>query len=177
MRTSLQPGDVLPGCSLQPLGGGEPFRIGGPGASRSQVVVLTHPEPCDGCRAYLASFEEVTDRLRDENADVFAVVGPAWDGAHRPAPGPVRVGVDDGRLGPVVAPARTPVVAVADRFGQLFASFGAGSEHAFPDHERMLSILLDIAIRCPECGVPDVPGMTTMPEPDAVSGRIPGGGG
>jgi hypothetical protein len=172
MPVHLQPGDVLPGRRLPPLGGGAPVKVGSPNAGRSQVVVAAHADPCDECAAYLRSFEAVTDRLVDESAEVVGLVGRAWDGQAAPSGRRLRVVVDEGALGRALAPDGTPVVVVADRFGQVFARTDAGPGHDFPDHERLLRILLDIAIRCPECGVPDVPGLDTMPESGASSGGM-----
>ncbi len=64
------------------------------------------------------------------------------------------------------------MVAVADRFGQLFALFAAGPEHRFPEPAEVLGTLVDIAIRCPECGVPDVPSLSTIPQPGSTSGGM-----
>lgn len=72
-----------------------------------------------------------------------------------------------------LAPDNEPAVAVRDRFGQLFAYADAGPEHRFPDHEDVLGTLLNVAISCPECGFPDVPRTSTLPEPGTTSGGMP----
>lgn len=168
MPTLVQPGDILPARRLPPLSGGAAVPVGAH-RSRSQVLVVTHPEACDGCASYLATFAGVLDRVRTEKGDVLALVGAAWGEA--PAP-PVPALLDDGTGARLLSPAGTPVVAVADRFGQLFARYDAGTGHDFPTHDAVLTTLLDIAISCPECGVPDVPCLTTLPEPGATSGGI-----
>ncbi len=173
MSVLLQPGDVLPAMQLLPVGGGDPVRVGAR-RRRSQVVVVTHPEPCPECEAYVGSLAPALDRISAEKGDVLLVVGSAWRDRAPSASLPVLV--DDGSMGPRLAPGQTPVVAVADRFGQLFSRFDAGAGHAFPDHGKVVGTLLDIAIRCPECGVPDVPCWTVFPEPGTISGGMVLGG-
>jgi hypothetical protein len=168
MSVLLQPGDILPTHALQPLGGGKPVRIGA-NRPRAQVIVVPHPRPCDACAAYIRSFEPILKQLSDEKADVLVVVNRGWDDA---GPFPVRALVDDGRVAGRIAVGETPTVVVADRFGQVFVRLEAGSDHEFPDHDRVLETLLDIAIRCPECGVPDVPSPATMPEAGSRSGGM-----
>ena len=169
MRPRLEPGDILPPVQLVPVGGGEPVRVG-PGRKRSQAVVVTHPQPCEACASHLTSLATAIDRVRAEKADVFAVVGAGWQ---EQVPSlPFAALLDDGQVGRSFSPDGTPTVAVADRFGQLFIRFDAGAEHRFPDHDNVVSSLLDIAIRCPECGVPDVPLRTTLAEPGSTSGGM-----
>lgn len=164
---ALRPGDVLPARQLPTLSGG-PTRSLGPGAQRAQVVVVTHPEPCPACLSYLTSFEALQGRFDDEKADVVAVLGPQW----RQAPDFVTALIDDGTVATAFSRGETPAVAVVDRFGQLYDLVEAGSDHDFPGHERLLGILLGIAVGCPECGVPDVPGPATMPEPGTLCGGM-----
>jgi hypothetical protein len=171
MPAPLQPGDILPARHLRPLAGDAPVRVGAH-RRRAQVVVVTHPEPCEACASYLASFDSISDLFTAENADVLAVVTPAWQDRATSLSLPVAALVDDGIVGGRLSPDQTPVVAVADRFGQLFTRVDAGPDHRFPDHRQILSSLLDIAIRCPECGVPDVPSVTTLPEPGTRSGGM-----
>lgn len=169
MPASLQPGDILRARHLRPLVGDSPVRVGAH-RRRAQVIVVTHPEPCEECASYLTSFDSVTSLIAAENADVVAVVTPGWQ--ERAPSLPVPALVDDGVIGERLSPDQAPVVAVADRFGQLFTRFDASADHLFPDHRKILSSLLDIAIRCPECGVPDVPSVTTIPEPGTSSGGM-----
>jgi hypothetical protein len=168
MPTLLEPGDILPAQELPLLAGDASVAVG-PNRKRSQVVVLTHLRPCDDCRAYLAALAALADRLRVEKADVVAVVGSQWQAQ---APLPVPGVVDDGSLRRRLAAGDEPVVAVADRFGQLFARLEAGAAHAFPDHELVLGTLLNIAVSCPECGVPDVPCTVTLPAHGTMSGGM-----
>lgn len=168
MTTLLQPGDILPALQLPRLGGEDSAPVG-PKRKRSHVLVLTHPRPCDDCGAYLAALAAIADRLSVEKADVVAVVGPQWRGA---ASLPVPAVVDDGILRSLLSSDGVPVVAVADRFGQVFTRVDAGSGHQFPDDEKVLGTLLNIAISCPECGVPDVPCTVTLPEHGTMSGGM-----
>jgi hypothetical protein len=103
----------------------------GPYRKRSQVLVLTHPEACAGYAAYLTSLGTVLNRVRAEKADVVAVVGPD-PSSGAPSP-PFPLLVDEDVVGPALAPDRTPVVVVADRYGQIFTRFDAAADHAFPD--------------------------------------------
>ncbi len=166
MSTDLQAGDFLPARTLLPLVGGSPVRLGSHGR-RAQVVVVTHVQPCDQCDDYLSALAAVADRIRAEKAEVVAVVGPDW--GEKASSRPVMQLVEDRTTSDTLSPSETPVVAVADRFGQLFSLFDAGAEHQFPAPERILATLLDIAIRCPECGVPDVPSLARIPEPGTTS--------
>ncbi len=165
MAAQLQPGDILPAKHLPRGSDGPTVRVG-PYRKRAQVLVLPHSEPCEDCAAYLASLDGLAERANGEKADVLAVVGPSW--RDQGASWLVPTLVDD-EIGRLLSSAQTPVVAVADRFGQLFAVLDAGPEHRFPEHAAVLGVLVDIAIRCPECGVPDVPSLATIPEPGTRS--------
>ena len=135
---------------------------------RAQVLVVTHAEPCDRCADYVDSLAEA-ETLRSEKADVFALVRPAWeDRWSSPVPGVVA----DRAVVEALAPDTTPVVVVVDRFGQLFTRVDVGDDHAFPDVDQVVGCLLDIAIRCPECGVPDVPSPDMLPEAGTRSGGM-----
>ncbi|MDP8953454.1 MAG: hypothetical protein M3N37_00750 [Actinomycetota bacterium] len=169
MEALLEPGDVLPGRALQPLSGGGAVRVG-PNVRHAQVVVLTHPEPCEACATYLTSLHEAADLIEGEGAHAVAVVTPPW--RNRAASIPLPALIDDGVISSRLSRSHQPVVAVADRFGQLFARFDAGEDHLFPAHERILTSLLGIGIGCPECGVPDVPCATVLPDWDATSGGM-----
>ena len=167
MRTVLRPGDIVPGRAVPRVGGGPPVRIGA-NRLRAQVLVVTHAEPCDQCADHLESLAGA-DALRAEKADVVALVGPAWeDRWSSPIPGVVA----DRAVVEVLSPDSTPVVAVVDRFGQLFTRVDAGDDHAFPPVDQLVGCLLDIAIRCPECGVPDVPSPEMLPEAGTRSGGM-----
>ncbi|MDQ4134418.1 MAG: hypothetical protein M3179_14735 [Actinomycetota bacterium] len=169
MATPLEPGDMLPSRRIEPLSSGSAVRVGS-NRARSQVLVVTHADPCEECESYLASFQAVTDDVKAEKAEVLALVGAEW----KPLPleVPVIALVDDGVLGSRLSSDGTPVVAVADRYGQLFTRYDAGADHDFPEHDKVLRLLLDIAIRCPECGVPDIPTGLTLPEAGTKSGGI-----
>lgn len=169
MEGPIQPGDLLPARDLRPVGGGRAVRVG-PNLRRAQVLALTHQEPCEACAAYLTSLYQAADLIEGEGAEVAAIVPPHWE--ERAASLPLRTLVDDGVLSSLLSRWHEPVVTVADRFGQVFARFDAGSDHFFPPHERILTSLLDIGIGCPECGVPDVPCATLLPEWDATSGGM-----
>ena len=135
---------------------------------RPQVLVVIHADPCDRCVDYVDSLARA-ESLRPGKADVLALVGPGWEGRwSSPVPGVLA----DPAVVEVLAPESTPVVAVVDRFGQLFTRVDAGDDHAFPDVDQLASCLLDIAIRCPECGVPDVPSPDVWPEAGTRSGGM-----
>jgi hypothetical protein len=168
MRTTLRPGDIVPGRALRPVGGGPPVRVGA-NRLRAQVLVLTHAEPCDLCASYLDSLAAHAESLRARKADPLALVGPDWEDR---SSSPVPALVADPAVVEALSPDATPVVAVVDRFGQLFTRVDAGNEHAFPDDEQIIACLLDIAIRCPECGVPDVPSPDLLPEEGTRSGGM-----
>ena len=168
MAKTLQPGDIVPVRTLQPLDGGPPARIGA-NRLRSQVLVVTHPDPCDRCAAYLDSLDSLAEAMKKEKAQLVALVGASWQPQWS---SPVPAAVADAAVVQALSPDGSPVVAVADRFGQLFTRAVAGDDHAFPDEDWILSALLDIAIRCPECGVPDVPSPDMLPEEGTRSGGM-----
>ena len=168
MAKTLQPGDIVPLRALQPLDGGPPVRIGA-NRLRAQVLVVTHQEPCDRCAGYLDSLGSLADAMRNEKAELLALVGGGWE-PRRSAPVPGAVA--DAAIVQALSPEGGPVVTVADRFGQLFTRAQAGDDHSFPDEDWIRSAVLDIAIRCPECGVPDVPSPTMLPEEGTRSGGM-----
>jgi hypothetical protein len=168
MSKTLQPGDMLPVRELEPLGDGRPIRIGS-NRPRAQLLVVTHNESCDECARYLESFEPVAEKIQGEKADVLALVGDGWE--HESSL-PMPAAVADVSLRERLSPDKTPAVAVVDRYGQIFSLVDAGSGHSFPQHEKTLSALLDLGIRCPECGVPDVPSPEVMPEEGTRSGGM-----
>lgn len=166
MVEPMEPGDLLPARDLAPLGGGSAVRVG-PNLRRAQVLVVTHAEPCQPCAAYLASLHEQAESFKGECAEVLAIVTEQWH--ERAASIPVPALGDDGLISSYLSIPHRPAVTVTDRFGQLFACFDAGDDHTFPAPARLLTVLLDIGIGCPECGVPDVPCPTVLPEWDATS--------
>lgn len=162
-------GDLLPDRTLRPLGGGRAVRVG-PNRGRAQVLALIHPEPCEACISYMTSLQQAAELIRVERAEVATVVTPSWQDAAASLPLPAVI--DDGVVSSMLSRSQEPVVTVADRFGQLFARFEAGPDHDFPTQEEILTTLLNIGISCPECGVPDVPCATVLPEWDATSGGM-----
>lgn len=169
MEELAEPGDVLPDRALRPLWGASAVLVG-PNRRRAQVLTLTHPEPCETCAAFLTSLHEAADLIKGEGAEAIAIVTLQWQ--DRAALIPLPALVDDGVISSRLSLAHEPVVAITDRFGQLFARFDAGHDHLFPTRERILTSLLDIGISCPECGVPDVPCPTVLPDWDATSGGM-----
>ncbi len=169
MGGPIELGDLLPDRTLRPLGGGRTVRVG-PNRGRAQVLAVTHPEPCEACISYVTSLQQAAAQVQGERAEVAAVVTPAWQEAAAYLSVPALM--DDGVVSSLLSRSLEPVVTVADRFGQLFARFDAGTDHLFPAHEDILTTLLNIGIGCPECGVPDVPSATVLPDWDATSGGI-----
>lgn len=169
MEELIEPGDVLSDRELRPLRGGRAARVG-PNLRRAQVLVLTHPDPCEGCVAYLAAVHEAAELIEGERAEALAIVTVHWQ--DRAASIQLPALIDDGVVSSLLSSSHEPVVAVTDRFGQLFARYDAGSDHLFPELEWVLTSLLDIGIGCPECGVPDVPCPTVLPDWDATSGGM-----
>ena len=169
MAKTLEAGDILPGAQLEPVGDGPPVRVGS-NRQESQVLIVTHGDPCDECAEYVRSFGELADVMRKQKATIVAIMGEAWK--DEGGSFPVKAVVGDGPIVWRLAPDKTPVVAVADRYGQIFRRVDAGDDHAFPEQDEIAGTLLDIAIRCPECGVPDVPGVDVLPEEGAQSGGM-----
>ncbi len=169
MPTLVQPGDELPAKTLEPLNRRARVRNGAH-RPRAQVIVVPHETVCDDCVSYLRSFDPIAQDLSDEKADVLVVVSRKWEEAAESLSVPLLL--DDGRMARWIAEPESPTVVVADRFGQVFLRVEAGADHEFPDHTKVLRSLLDIGIRCPECGVPDVPSPDTLPEEGSRSGGM-----
>lgn len=162
----LDIGDLIPSRPLDAAGGGRPVPVGG-NRPRGQALVVTHDDPCSPCADYLRRLDGERDRLATEKAELVALVGPGWGAEGLPRASAVA----DATVRAWLVAGDDPAVVVADQFGQIFARFDAAG-HDFPDPDRVVDVLFDIAIRCPECGVPDVPWDTTMPEPGAASGGM-----
>ncbi|MHB0999380.1 MAG: peroxiredoxin family protein [Armatimonadota bacterium] len=47
-----------------------------------------------------------------------------------------------------------PAVFAADRFGELYAEWIVGEDHAFPSQKDILDVIELINLECPECGAP-----------------------
>lgn len=96
----------------------------------------------------LAELAAEYDAYRATNAEVLAVV-PADPGTRLPFP--VLIDADGSATRRYVD--RVPTVLVLDAFGVLEGRF----DEQRPDHARVRSLIGELELRCPECGVPEWP--------------------
>lgn len=96
----------------------------------------------------LADFAGQYDAYRATNAEVLGVVPKAPDAR---LPFPVLIDADGSATRRYVD--RVPTVLVLDAFGVLEGRF----DEERPDHARVRSLIGELELRCPECGVPEWP--------------------
>lgn len=104
----------------------------------------------------LAEFAAQYDVYRATNAEILAVVPKAPEAR---LPFPVLIDADGAATRRYVD--RVPTVLVLDAFGVLEGCF----DEDRPDHRRLRSLIGELELRCPECGVPE------WPDEDAARGR------
>jgi hypothetical protein len=162
LRARWAPGKRLPAAELPGDGGGVPLRPGGRDAT---ALLVCHGAGCDECRAYVARLADAyTSKLRHWRARVVVVVGGASAASGASA--------DDGSAGPGVVPARDPehvlaglaepdgvALLIADRLGRVFEVTRAPDADGLPSVPAIEEWFRFLAMQCPECGVPDDPGL------------------
>ena len=143
----LKKGDILPFIRLPEISG-EDVRLDGFRNRCNLVLFLTHPVGCASCEEKLRELNDALELLRSEETEVLAVV-----------PGPREKVVElKRRLGidfPVLFHAGAvlngnAVLAVSDRFGEIFAITGADEEHRLPTVAMIAEELAFVALQCPE---------------------------
>ena len=91
---------------------------------------------------------EALDQLRSEDAEVLAIVpGPPQQvmELQRRLALAFPVLIDAGR-----PPGSEAILAVADRFGEIFAIWRSGDEHRLPTVAEIAGELAFVALQCPE---------------------------
>jgi peroxiredoxin len=143
----LKKGDILPILRLPEISG-EDVRLDGFRNRCNLVLFLTHPVGCAACEEKLRELNDALELLRSEEAEVLAVV-----------PGHCEQAVElQRRLAlafPVLSDAGAAlngkaVLAVADRFGEIFAITGTDEEHRLPTVAMIAEELAFVALQCPE---------------------------
>lgn len=143
----LKKGDILPFLSFPEAFGGE-VRTGDYRGRGNLVLLLTHPAGCPACEKEMRGLHASLDQLRSEDAEVLAVV-----------PGPPHQVMELQRqlalAFPVLidargAPGGEAILAVADRFGEIFAIWRSGQDHQLPTIAEIAEELAFIALQCPE---------------------------
>lgn len=143
----LKKGDILPFLSFPEASGGE-VSTGDFRGRCNLVLLLTHPAGCTACEEKLRELHTSLDHLRSEDAEVLAIV-----------PGsPHQVMELQRQLAlafPVLidargAPGGEAILAVADRFGEIFAIWRSGHNHRLPTVAETAEELAFVALQCPE---------------------------
>jgi peroxiredoxin len=138
---------VVPDLSLPDLAG---RRISLWDFKHRQPVVLVFCSEDDA--GLLRDFARHYQSYRDEGAEVLAILSrhprqETW-------PFPVLIDKDRRMTSRYVE--RTPAVLVLDSFNELNARFEGPWEEG-PDHRRILGVIAEVELKCPECGVPEWP--------------------
>lgn len=176
-RNQYQIGDRIPDTRLPAVEeeGVTPIRGG---ARESVVLVFPHGGGCAECRAYVERLTRAHEGFRRWDARLTVVLpddakagpdagggakagpdggGGAWSGLDhvslvRDEEDALHAGLDEeGGAG----------VLVADRWGAVYEVVRVGAGHGLPTAHELVEWLRFIATQCPECGVPDTPGLTT----------------
>jgi peroxiredoxin Q/BCP len=143
----LEKGDTLPTLSL-PEASGEEFRLSDFRGRRNLVLFVAHPVGCAACEAQLRALNDALDLLRGEAAEVLAAVPgrrePVQELKRRLALSfPVLIDAENSLGGKAI-------LAVADRFGEIFAIARADEEHRLPAPAETAGELAFIGMQCPE---------------------------
>ncbi len=156
----LSVGDQLPAMTLPEVGSGRPvrWRWAPTGAS---VVVFPH-EDCTQCRDFLVRLDDDADEIEMWGARPLVVLPQGGDTAGQLAEElsyPVLADEDSAARRACGVGAGQVVLFVADRYGSVHEAFEVGDQHAFPPVEDLVEWTKFLGTQCPECGVPDEPGL------------------
>ncbi len=156
----LSVGDQLPSMTLPEVPSGRPVRWRW-APSGASIVVFPH-EDCPQCREFLGRLDDEREEFEAWGARPLVVLPEGGD--------------EPGRLGeelgyPVLADEESAarracgvsseqvVLFVADRYGSVHEVFEVGDQHAFPPVGELVEWTKFLGTQCPECGVPDEPGL------------------
>ena len=152
----LSVGDVVPTGSVRAADGKTILLRQSP--HRAIILVFVHPGGCHDCRAYISGLDEQAARFRRWSAAVVILVDESSDDALTDSVGG-RVVVDDTMRARCGIPDDHVAVVVVDRHGQVWESATEQDHRQLPAAEELEQDVRFIAIQCPECDVPDVPGL------------------
>lgn len=154
----LAVGDQLPAMTLREVDSGRPVRWRFPPTGAS-IVVFPHEE-CAACREFLTGLDEEADEIEVWGARPLVVVqGDAPRQLAEELTYPVLSDEDSAARRACGVSSGQVVVFVADRYGSVHETFEVGDQHAFPPVEDLVEWTKFLGTQCPECGVPDDPGL------------------
>lgn len=155
----LAVGDRLPAITLPDVASGREVRWRW-APSGASVVVFPHQD-CAACREFLEQLDDAADEIEMWGARPLVVLPEEGDTdllaeklgfpvlADEDSAARRACGVDSGQV----------VLFVADRYGSVHEVFKVTGEHAFPPVEDLVEWTKFLGTQCPECGVPDEPGL------------------
>lgn len=158
-------GDRIPDVWLPDAAGGLGTAVAGTpvrGAPRESVALVFPHAGCAECRAYVDGLLRSLDSFRRWDARLIVVL-PSEDGGSdelRLASGASIVRDADDELWPHVGKGSVAVI-VADPWGAVYEVVRDADGHHLPIAHEIVEWLRFIATQCPECGVPDTPGLRT----------------
>ncbi len=156
----LKVGDQLPAMTLPEVPSGRPVRWRFP-PSGASIVVFPHEE-CDQCRDFFARLDNEADEFAAWGARPLVVLAQQGDTTNQLGEEldyPVLADEDSAARRACGVGSEHVVLFVADRYGSVHEAFEVGDQHAFPPVEDLVEWTKFLGTQCPECGVPDEPGL------------------
>ncbi|MFA5514973.1 MAG: redoxin domain-containing protein [Desulfuromonadales bacterium] len=136
-------GTILPVFQL-PEASGRVRDLGDFRGRRNLVLFFAHAAGCVPCERKLRELESALAGLREEEAEVLAIMPGPPEEARAPALS-LPILIDSAALfSPDAA------LLVCDRFGEIFAIYRAGEDHHLPSAEEIAEDLAFIGVQCPE---------------------------
>jgi len=154
-------GGRVPAMESRKEPGGGTARWRSPAQGALVAVVLDRGDEAAG--DYLRSLDAVASELQAWSGRLF-LVAPTREAARvLPAPSGARVAVMADPTGEIRRRIGVPeggmAVIVADRWGVVYHVTQSESPAALPRADDLVAWLRYLATQCPECGVPDEPGL------------------
>ncbi|MDP8927248.1 MAG: redoxin domain-containing protein [Actinomycetota bacterium] len=156
----LAVGDRLPAITLPDVGSGREVRWRW-APSGASIVVFPH-EDCASCRQFLGQLDDGADEIGMWGARPLVVLPQAGEAARQLADElgfPVLADQDSAAREACGVSPEQVILFVADRYGSVHEVFEVTGEHAFPPVEDLVEWTKFLGTQCPECGVPDEPGL------------------
>lgn len=114
---------------------------------RGLVIFFGHAD-CDRCAALLRDYTAHAATIRDEGAEPVVVL----DAPPRLG-GPITVLVDEEGKAVQVQGLHIPALLVADRYGEVYAAWQGGADHALPSGEDVTEWVVSVERLCEECTI------------------------
>lgn len=156
----LAVGDQLPAMTLEEVSSGRPVRWRW-APSGASIVVFPH-EDCGQCHEFLQGLDDEVDEFDAWGARPLVALSGGGAGRGQLAEElsyPVLADDDSAARRACGVSPDAVVVFVADRYGSVHEVFEVGDQHAFPPIENLVEWTKFLGTQCPECGVPDEPGL------------------